>query len=73
MDAQDSICEEKKSSQLLRYKEQLFLNRKGYSQTFKSVTREKRNNILDGSGTVKDPSPSLGHYRPRYTLVESRL
>ena len=32
----------------LRYQEQLHLNKKGYQSCFKSITRKKRDHLLDG-------------------------
>ena len=56
---------------LLRYCEMLNLNRKGHTHAFKAITRRKRDSTLDGSGVAQDePKPSLGQYRPRFSLVE---
>ena len=52
----------------LRYVEKLKLNRKGHSATFKSVTRMRREAAL-----AKDKTPAVGHYTPKYDLVQNQL
>lgn len=62
-----------KPNACLRYQERLYLNRKGYQPAFKAVTREKRNNQLDGNkGTEAhhQEAPAVGHYRPNYRSVQ---
>ena len=47
-------------SSKLNYKEKLYLNRKGYMPVFKSVTREKRNNIPLGTAPLpKQMEPKI--------------
>ena len=56
----------------LRYNEPLKLNLKGYTQSFKSITRPKRENMLLGNrigGGATEPTPAMGHYNPRYNSV----
>ena len=50
----------------LRYVEHLQLNRKGHQAFFKSVTRRKRDNLVDGHNTCADKTPSATYYKPKY-------
>lgn len=43
--------------QNLKYHEKLYLNRKGYSSTFKSITREKRYQVMPGFMTASVDKP----------------
>ena len=59
-------------SSLLRYKEPLQLNLKGYTSAFKSVTRAKRDSLLLGNpgGGTKEKTPAIGHYYPRWESIQ---
>lgn len=46
----------------LRYYEKLDLNKKDASQTFKAITRTKREHVADGKGVIKDKGPDLTKY-----------
>lgn len=49
----------------LRYNEKIFLNKKGHTQAFKSVTRDKRDHVPDGRGLQWEQMPCVGHYKPK--------
>jgi hypothetical protein len=46
----------------LRYNEKIFLNKKGHTPEFKSITRSKRNHVPDGKGLPWETTPCVGHY-----------
>ena len=52
----------------LRYQEKLKLNRKGHSASFKTITRTKRNNLVDGFNPI-EKVPPIAYYRPNYNQV----
>ena len=57
---------------MLRYQEKLLLNKKGYNACFKSITRVKRDHLLDTRDKPAldlDKMPPVGQYKPKYNLV----
>lgn len=52
----------------LRYQEQLQLNRTGHSASFKSITRTKRDNLVDGFNRI-EKVPPIAFYQPNYSQV----
>lgn len=48
----------------MRYTEPLILNRKDHTHAFKSVTRLKRDSIIDGKGPAKEKVPPVAYYTP---------
>ena len=67
---QKEVFKAQRENKLLRYHEWLILNRKGHTQAFKSVTRGKRDSLLDGTGVAHEPKPCPGQYRPRFGFIE---
>ena len=55
----------------LRYNEKLNLNRKGYQDVFKSVTRAKRDTLPDGKSNNIDRVPPPAYYKPKYGVIEA--
>ena len=70
-----NIEQVEKGNKLLRYNERLYLNREGYQPWAKSVTRDKRENLVEGkmygrgNGPKIGSGPPLAHYQPSYTAV----
>lgn len=65
---------EEEPEESLKYKEKLYLNRKGHQSNFKSITREKRNNmklagVPVGAGTSLVGSPPVAHYTPNFEMT----
>ena len=60
----DGFGKEDKVNELLRWVEPLQLNRKGHTMVFKSISREKRNNLYDP--TLLEKTPHAAYYKPRY-------
>ena len=54
----------------LRYQELLTLNRKGYQAIFKSITRKKRDNQLDGTNPALNKVPAVAQYKPKYKVID---
>lgn len=54
----------------LRYNEKIYLNRKGHSAEFKSITRQKRNNVPDGTGFLREATPAVGSYRMKHKFQD---
>lgn len=54
----------------LRYQEMLNLDRKGYQAIFKSITRKKRDNQLDGTNHALNKVPAVAQYKPKYKVID---
>ena len=57
------------SKTLLRYSESLKLNRKGHTACFKSITRMKRDHLVDGKNGMLDKTPHAAYYKPKYDVL----
>ena len=68
-----------RGNKLLRYNEKLYLNRQGYQPWAKSVTRDKRNHMIEGklygkgNGPIILNGPPVAHYTPSYNAVQRKL
>ena len=56
----------KKEKEQLRYVEALQLNRKGHQSFFKSITRRKREHLVDGKNPCLEKTPHAAYYKPKY-------
>ena len=54
---------------MLRYNEPLKLNRKGHQAIFRSITRNKRNNLADGKNGHLDKTPDAAYYKPKLNII----